>query len=611
MESNKKLITEKGIDDPSQVSQHYLGPISAEVERARPYLVKSKAVKELIRNISYRDIRWKRDGQTFYPLLPDAVIAGLSELRQLDASKTQAEFGTWTTASRNGSIAMRCQRDDSHRSHFPNGGIPSSLRGLGLGSKLYRALIETEKYVTSDSLATPEAQRAWQSVIKKKQDPQEDLHVIMAPSNKVLAMIKTISDSEKIRITKLFLNQIASLDRITNTNFAIDDELKAILPQDVLVLIDPVRREEAARIRREQEEQERIRRDEELRRRAGAALAAYGLDPNVPFDHNWNVGDYIVVKSYLVQTDYDSVPIRKVTALNGNSYTAIELQNAEAGTSGEARSTENTPTGKAAWVKINITRVQPDNIRSSTANKAAVRQLQRRIEAGEVAATPTSSTATTSTSTSTSATPNNVQNAYTGTMETFQGRKDQFANRPRLLGSVRRKIKDSEYFYLVGDQIDKYRSNQTCEVCIAVQRGNTPIKLFSTVTHQTVETTFRNEDDLKQFASRNPHIIMLVKVTALARKTDLRVGEMMFIAKQNTLMGVCSPVDYYLLNSAQNKEFVYVKAYSRYDENGSFNRNIRYKVPVRLDYAKKLEVVLAESITYVPKFGEYVASLKS
>jgi hypothetical protein len=388
----------------------YLSSRKKEVDKHKLYANAFKEIVGMLKEMSWKDLSFI-DGPSSggtrhqFPLLPEAIRLKIRDIARINPNKAKTDFRTGsmsfaktfdTTEPGTGeNIHMKVESEGSlQRSHFPNSGIPNALKGTNLGYKLYRALLQKFKYLRSNTAGTTEKDYAWQSIISPKKDSrgnltEDDVHAIVGQAA-VFAMIKTIPNTEKIRLAKAFLNAgEINKSSITKRNFAIDDELKAILPDEVLMEIDPVRREEAERVRAERERVERAERERLAlvnNRERFELYAPFGIDA-----YNWEVGDYIVVKDYLMNLTYNELPVRRVVEKVGNEYTAIKISDIEQyerdGTvrSNDARKTRN----KELWVKTSLKRGQYNYMVDPAAGRAVVKG------GGTGSATPTRTTAPT------------------------------------------------------------------------------------------------------------------------------------------------------------------------------------------------------------------------
>lgn len=335
---NKNNLQERAIP-LENYPDTYLSKRKTEVAKAKRYGEKFNEAIEKIKALNWRDIRFEVRGGDHIIILPDVVTNAIREAHAIDWRKAESDFkkGSYTFKNTFGESHIHMQIDGTQRSHFPNDGIPNKLRGTGLGYKLYRALLQKAKYLKSNTAGTTEKDYAWASIVSPKKDAagnltEDDVHAIVGPEF-VMAMVKDIPNSEKIRIASAYLRQI-NMDRLNARNFAIDDELKAILPDDIKALVDVENRSRGVEARR---------------RERYAKYAPFGIDA-----HNWELGDYIVVKDYLVQLDYQDLPVRKVVQFENGVWTALkptDIPRYER--TGEIIDPRNTTT-KTAWVKSQL-----------------------------------------------------------------------------------------------------------------------------------------------------------------------------------------------------------------------------------------------------------------
>jgi hypothetical protein len=127
------------------------------------------------------------------------------------------------------------------------------------------------------------------------------------------------------------------------------------------MLIDPARREEAIRLMRataEKAERERAAAIQRSNPDRIALYAPFGIDTRASMD--WGIGDYIVVKQYLLQPNYNTLPVRKVVAKQTNGeFVAIKISDLVAYTQNgtlpdDVRKTRH----KSDWVKTKIQKGQ-------------------------------------------------------------------------------------------------------------------------------------------------------------------------------------------------------------------------------------------------------------
>lgn len=406
----RKKINERGVT-LDEYPETYLSKAKKTVEKHKTYATAFKEIINMMKDMSWKDITFL-DGPTGdngsriqFPLLPEDIRTKIKEIARIEPNKAKSDFskGSYTfaktfnpgeTPSTSGTIYMMVERESNgQRSHFPNEGIPTALRGTNLGYKLYRALLEKFKYLRSNTGGSEAKNYAWQSMVSTKKDAQgnlteDDVHAIVGPTA-AFAMIKTIPNRDKIKYATQFLNNSGEIDKrnISNRNFAMDDELKAILPDALLAEIDPTRREEAERLRKEREAKEREKRDKEALKTNKARFDLYAPFGIGPESANWEVGDYVVIKEYLMQLNFDNLPVRKVVEKVGNEYTALKISDLTQyeidGTipSRDPRKTRN----KSEWVKTELKRGQWNYMADPTAGRLVVK-------GGATAARPTATT---------------------------------------------------------------------------------------------------------------------------------------------------------------------------------------------------------------------------
>jgi hypothetical protein len=402
----RKKINERAIpleDYPDT----YLARAKKAVETHKKYANAFKEIIRMMKDMSWKDIKFL-DGPTSggenyqFALLPEPIRLKIRESARINPNKAKTDFKIGSLAfaktfdttdpSTSSDIHMKVETS-GHRSHFPNLGIPISLKGTNLGYKLYRALLQKFEYLRSNTGGTTSKDYAWQSIVSPKEDAQgnlteDDVHAIVG-EGAVFAMIKSLSRTDKIRHVTDFLNAAhISKSGITKKNFAIDDELKAILPDSLLAEIDPTRREEAERAREERAAAERKRADAAALASTPERFSLYA--PFGPNAFDWEIGDYIVTRLYLMQPGYDQLPVRKVVEKNGREYMALKISDLASyeadGTipSNDPRKTSN----KNEWVKSQLKRGQFNYMPDPTDGRLAVKGSPggRRVTATPVSA---------------------------------------------------------------------------------------------------------------------------------------------------------------------------------------------------------------------------------
>ena len=429
------LVDEMGVKRPERLTGSQMGTIRQETIRrreqmanrppARSFTQVAAELEQALKNIPRTQITMENpaNSRNYYPKFPREIVELMTELKGIDESRFTSSFGYWRDAYPGMSDAIHFRTEgpsDSQRSHFPNGGIPTGLRGTGLGYKMYRTLLKFAGYISSNTSGTREKDKAWGSMLDYKSNPdgspsEDDAHAIIGPSNWMALDKTTMPDRAKAEVAQRFISQTIGLNNTKGDRFDMDDELLAILPDTFLTQLHPsyidelvnqdrltperkeqiiAARTEAQRLERERAEREeterreqRARQEAETRQRVASRIQQYGADP----DADWNIGDFIVVKSYLYDTSYTSLPIRRVVAQDGRNYIAAKISDAIRIDNGEitpgsadARSTSD----KTAWVKVNLESIPDlDAVNLNNVEKRYVQslldpeELERRREA--------------------------------------------------------------------------------------------------------------------------------------------------------------------------------------------------------------------------------------
>ena len=429
------LVDEMGVKRPERLTGSQMGTIRQETIRRREQMANrpptrsftqvAAELEQALKNIPRTQITMENpaNSRSYYPKFPREIVELMTELKGIDESRFTSSFGYWRDAYPGMSDAIHFRTEgpsDSQRSHFPNGGIPTGLRGTGLGYKLYRTLLKFAGYISSNTSGTREKDKAWGSMLDYKSNPdgspsEDDAHAIIGPSNWMALDKTTMPDRAKAEVAQRFISQTIGLNNTKGDRFDMDDELLAILPDTFLTQLHPsyidelvnqdrltperkeqiiAARTEAQRLERERAEREeterreqRARQEAETRQRVASRIQQYGADP----DADWNIGDFIVVKSYLYDTSYTSLPIRRVVAQDGRNYIAAKISDAIRIDNGEitpgsadARSTSD----KTAWVKVNLESIPDlDAVNLNNVEKRYVQslldpeELERRREA--------------------------------------------------------------------------------------------------------------------------------------------------------------------------------------------------------------------------------------
>lgn len=604
MKTNR--INEKGID-LSDVPGSYITPSRELAIAARPYYQKVKEIKEMFRSMRWQDIQFYVSGTYHWPVLPADIKREITEANRLyNEIKTalssrfdnsisgafkETNFGNWATSTRSrGSGSVKFELTSNHRSHMP-GGIPNGLKGLGIGYKLYRALIEKAKFVWSGTSASASARRAWQSVLANKPDP-DDVHAIVAREH-VCAIIKNQPDSRKISQVNSFLNVMGTynLNNITATNFKISPELKEILPEDVLVRVDPERREEARRIEREREAERQRERAERQARRVAARLQEFGVeDIN---DHDWDIGDFVVLKEYVLQQDYEPMPIRMVVARQGRTYYALKIEDAfryfddrNYGLDHDNRRT----TSKNAWTKVNIQNAADNRIGSSAS-------IRNRARSGN----PMNATATAAQRRNNQAAPDTAANNTYPAAPEYKPMYVKSNGRPWIRPIHKRTVKDNnETIYLNPMQYDRYSRGKPTECCIRF-RGSEFLTTVGAQLFNVTEMGFTGspDQDLDQWLGQNGW--KKFRLNSIQSKLELREGQHVYVSGgHRSSFGMVGVVDSYLLNN-RDEEHAYLNMFDS-DDNNRPPRKQYVKIP----FIRVLEFEQIHESKKIPTFSNFI-----
>lgn len=338
----------------------YLGRLNKDVLAHREIVDPKKKMLDLFKSLKWSDITFNVVGgenttRSCYAVLPEELRKYVNLANLQGAQRATPKFGDWAMVGNNSNtqgIMMKYESANSlQRSHFPNGGIPRTLRGLGVGPKLYRALLHNAGYLRSNSGAKEGAQRSWLSMVKNKLDKNgvpTDEHVLsMMLGDNIFAIDPSLSDGRKVELAKNFLTTMGNRQATHGLNFDVDPLLKALLdekqPRLLARFYGPgsglqfnsaaVAPAPAAPATADW----------------SARIAQYVLtDEN---DHSWEVGDYIVVKAYL-RSNVD-LPVRRVIEHAGGAWTAIRVVDVPryAATGSIAGMDVRTTRDKSKWTK--------------------------------------------------------------------------------------------------------------------------------------------------------------------------------------------------------------------------------------------------------------------
>lgn len=227
-----KLITEDGfdldkIDNYLSKSKNDAG---SKIELNRLF----NEIVSLFKSMSWRQIKFVNFNEFYFPILPARISDIIKKMDNLDSAETEKTVGLWYNVNNKTNVAVSIEvvtDYEFNRTHIVEG-LSDKLKGLGIGYKIYRSLIEKLKVVTSaDDVISfsgeDSAARLWSSIISPKKDEltlelsDDDLHVVFyntALQERVMVFVKWLSDTEKKDI-------ISKIFKIADNVTDVDDEL--------------------------------------------------------------------------------------------------------------------------------------------------------------------------------------------------------------------------------------------------------------------------------------------------------------------------------------------------------------------------------------------------
>jgi len=567
---------------PEDFPETYLATAKGRGARARQIAPLIKRFHDGLKALRWQDITWVTRGSSYYPILPANLLEIVKEAKDIVGNNTDSfmdsiindNFGRWATQN-DQSNCIHMEVDSGQRSHFP-GGIPKSIRNVGLGYKLYRGLLQKKTWIRSNTSGTLEKDNAWASLISPKVDEQgnlteDDVHAILGKSD-VCAIIKTISDSEKIRIAQNFINNNISTRDINSRNFAIDDELKAILPADFVAQLDPAERERLERERRERERQEQ----EERARQ-------YGIERGIQWDAQPEEGDLVYVRNYAANRD-TGIPLRIIAKIYGRRAFAVKLSDYLVWRETETN-IENYDNRACSAdpeeIKQYFVKVEPSDIpgvEDGTAKflrdyteptKTQVKELVLNMIDPEAAARARAER------------EEAERTERERTEREAEERRARRASDAARFGEPFEDFEDSAYKEALtnrvpgGQRISKMIKRGPQEIALSpaqVERFN---RRKSSEVFANVNGDFYNT--ITGFEVEGPVEGMGFLQFRLERFTSKRAvtpNEMLYIASHNTYYGLVAPVDYVVLNN-RNEEYIYLRVY---DNTSRTARKVAIKV---------------------------------
>lgn len=574
---------------PEQFPDTYLKRAKDRQGLARELAPLIKRFQEALTNLDWRQITWNVRGSSYYPILPAEILSIYEEAQQKVSGQTDSfingvmgdGFGKWATAN-NQSDCIHMEVDSSGRSHFPGGGIPRSLRGARLGYKLYRALLEKKKWLKSNTAGTLEKDNAWASLISPKLNADgslsdDDVHAILGPDC-VFAMIKTISNDEKIRFATNFLDNNISYSSVNTRNFGIDDELKAILPADMMARFDPAERERLERERREREQREQAERARQ-----------YGIDRGIQWEDQPEIGDLVYVRSYAAGRD-TSIPMRIIIGQQGTNVYALNLpqfliwrdqtnSNMSELSGFETRSCANNPQA----IKDYFVKVDPAQIPGLEDDSAVIRGRYNSSEWSRIKDLILSM----------------VDPELAARMRAEREERERTEREERERAEAERQAQRAQNEERFGPSYDAFRDDEYKSNLEGRQPGNYYItKIFK---RGGMTDIALSPDQMERFNRRKSTPVFLpaqngyfnsingykidepidglgltrFRLERFDSKRATTPNEMLYIASHNTYYGLVAPVDYFVFNQSRNEEYIYLRVF---DNTSGRARKIAIKV---------------------------------
>ncbi len=329
------------------------------------------AILQMLENMSWKDISFNQSGTSYTVILPrniieaiNKIIAGTSPAFNTDfyrnlSNKTsfksvaqqQVQTYFFTGSYRFAGISLGgsdiyMKIDSDNRTHFPNSGISDKLKGSGLGKKLYRKLIEQKQWVTTNSGGSEIKDWMWAALSHEQFDKNgrrdKDAEIYSFRFSSALYAVST-TRADKLEGGYQVISKIQDKTKLATkelrlaNNIGIDADFIAYCKtvktqpkaQQILDWCNP----SPAAQRRLAKQAEALIKDR---------LMAYcGVKKISQLSSDWEIGDFIVLKSYLLDQNYQT-PVRKVVRKDGNIWKAQNLAG-----SIDTRETSD----KNSWVK--------------------------------------------------------------------------------------------------------------------------------------------------------------------------------------------------------------------------------------------------------------------
>lgn len=159
-------------------------------------------ILNLIKNLNWQELNFREETYNEYYLVFPKKIQNLmlqykNMYEKINFERTSKELDNF-----NDDISdvdnVYIGIDSLHRTHFPDG-LPNSFKGLNLGFKLYRKLLDVVEYIHSTHDAQAPIHNIYYQLIREK-----DVNCVVT-KNSVLVMKKDLEKKYKIKLVNQFL----------------------------------------------------------------------------------------------------------------------------------------------------------------------------------------------------------------------------------------------------------------------------------------------------------------------------------------------------------------------------------------------------------------------
>lgn len=622
-------------------SGHYLSGKDDTIMTKRVIMGEINKIKDALKKMSWKKINWERSGNDYYPILPTAIITMMNSLLSGRNQIFQSEIATknptafkenvknlfisnLSTSSYNfkgvtglGNYYIYMSIDSSDRTHFPNSGINENLRNTGLGKKLYRGLIEQAPngWVQTNSGGSEIKNWMWAALSHEQYDDNgrrdKDAEIYSFRFGNSLYAISTTKPVEEIlRNGYTVINKISDKSTLANketrlaNNIGIDGDFMALCKRNktnqyasqILSWVN-ISSRDAARIAREAEKR---RLEEEKRKNAllKDRLKAYcGVTKISDLSSDFEEGDWIVVKSYLLDNTYNGLPIRKATKV-GNIWKAYK----PSAPSSDSRETTN----KTDWVKALAPAVgsdYPPGTNGVPANTSRRRNSSPRGPRNTNINTNTNTTNSTQTPTSTEY---STITMYLNDNNVFSGNNSAEKDRIYNFSNIERRRFRNTYFN--DNNIIWVPQQQFLNISYKI--NNTAIFGFS-ISNRNVTNTKTKE----QSQPLEPNIINNIKSMCTeyklktVEKRELTDGDLVLIVQHGKFFGYVAKVMGTSLTTRGDK-YIYLRVPGATRDRLTLTpQSIKKLVPVTNESMKNEDVNL--EIKQTPNFDKYLQILRN